>query len=148
MDDNGKRLFYTVGASSLFQDADVIERNRRNFQGSFITRDAQLNVRSSCSVATDDNIIVQLVGEVKLNILGKHEDDNKNVWYYVERADKKAFEENPINGVYKYRGWIRPNLTEDDKLDKVFYPVASMSQFLSDLYKINQQLVVIYKHQE
>ncbi|MBQ3946029.1 MAG: hypothetical protein II670_10555, partial [Alphaproteobacteria bacterium] len=139
-DDNGKRLFYTVGASSFFQDADVIERNRRNFQGSFITRDAQLNVRSSCSVATDDNIIVQLVGEVKLNILGKHEDDNKNVWYYVERADKKSFEENPINGVYKYRGWIRPNLNEHDKFDKVFYPVASLSQFLLDLYNVNQQL--------
>lgn len=144
VDDNGKRLFYTVGASSLFQDADVIERNRRNFQGSFIAKE-KINVRTSPEKS--DNVLIQIKSKSTLTVLGRFIDTEKKLWYYVESAEPNGFSGlDPSNGikekkVNERKGWIRANLDgAEDEYDKTVYITASINQFIADLSRLNAKL--------
>jgi hypothetical protein len=139
------RIFYSQGYLQNLPQTSFISENRRNFKSSFLSQDAQLNIRSSPDIPNNsDNRLIQIVGITRLSVLGKKEDNNQNVWYYVEW-------ENDLNGLVPGsntepktippgQGWLRPNLSENNIYDRVFYPVASLKKFICDLFRLNKQL--------
>lgn len=140
------KIFSSNVAAQNFNSLDSIEGNKKNFENSYLQRDVILNVRSTPTTQVN-NVVFCLKGWCTFTILEKKKKNNNQTWYHIEWEDglvglkagsidqPQVAPSSPNN-----KGWVRPNLSDNDVFDKVVHPVASFEKFMKDFYLLSQDL--------
>ncbi len=141
------RLFCSQGYLMNLQIETSTNKNKKDSKKSFLSKDFQLNIRKQPYIPQEDNlsnVLITAFSTTQFNVLGKLEDKDKHVWYYVEwEQELIGLQPNDNTKSCKIpsgRGWLRPNANDNDKFDRAFYFVVSSKKFISDLTELNKNL--------